>query len=90
MTVRASLSFRVQARESVLNALDFAVELAVGVCMAIIVAWLLWFRMKEIKQCWKLHVRIRYYLCLTIFGTAVYLALGIGGTINIIALEEPK
>lgn len=59
----------------------FYIELFVGVCMLVIVLWLLLFRMKEIKECWKIHIRIRYYFGLTIIGTAVNLGLGICGTI---------
>ncbi len=57
--------------------------------MFAIVAWLLLFRMEEIKQCWKLHSRIRYYFGLTILGTVVNLGLGVCGTINLF-LEEPE
>lgn len=57
--------------------------------MLFIVTWLLLFRMEEIKKCWKLHARIRYYSGLTIVGTAVNLGLGICGTINVF-LEEFK
>lgn len=49
--------------------------------MFFIVGWLLLFRLKEIKECWKIHVRIRYYFGLTIIGIAVNLGLGICGTI---------
>lgn len=59
----------------------FYIELFVGVCMFVIVAWLLLFRLKEIKECWKIHIRIRYYFGLTVIGTAVNLGLGICGTI---------
>eukprot|EP00903_Cladosiphon_okamuranus_P012715 g11887.t1 len=66
----------------------FYIELFVGVCMVFIVAWLLLFRMNEIKECWKLHVRIRYYFGLTIVGTAANIGLGICGTIYAIRDEE--
>lgn len=62
----------------------FYIELFVGVSMLVIVAWLLLFRMKEVKECWKVHVRIRYYFGLTIIGTAVNLGLGIVGLAYII------
>ena len=64
----------------------FYVEFAVGVSMFVIVAWLLRFRMEEVKECWKIHRRIRYYFGLTVLGTAVNLGLGICGTIS--ALHE--
>lgn len=57
----------------------FIVGFIVGIVMLIMVAWMLLFWMKEIKECWKVHTRIRYYFCLTILGTAVNLALGICG-----------
>ncbi|CBN78247.1 expressed unknown protein [Ectocarpus siliculosus] len=54
-------------------------EFIVGICMLVIVSWLAMFRMKEMKECWKIHPRIRYYFCLTLLGTAVNLGLGICG-----------
>eukprot|EP00903_Cladosiphon_okamuranus_P012695 g11871.t1 len=65
-----------------LNVLSFVVELFVGACMLLIVIWLVLFRVKEIKECWMLHRRIRYYFVLTISGMAVNLGLGICGTIT--------
>ena len=50
--------------------------------MFFIVAWLLLFRLKEIKECWKIHSRIRYYFLLTLSGIAVNLGIGICGLIN--------
>ncbi|CAM9206720.1 unnamed protein product [Ectocarpus sp. 4 AP-2014] len=54
-------------------------EFVVGICMFVIVSWLMVFRMRAIKECWKLHARIRYYFVLTVIGTAVNLVLGISG-----------
>lgn len=65
-----------------LNLFMVYVEFVVGVCMLAIVAWLLMFRMKDIKECWKQHHLFRYYFGLTIIGTAANLGLGICGTIN--------
>ncbi|CAM9229216.1 unnamed protein product [Scytosiphon promiscuus] len=62
----------------------FFLELAVGAAMFLIVGWLLLFRLKEIKECWKLYTSIRFYFGLTLIGTAVNLALGICGTIYVI------
>lgn len=62
----------------------FCVEFVVGICMLLIVAWLLLFRTNEIKECWKMHRRIRFYFILTAIGTAVNLALGICGTIDVV------
>lgn len=62
----------------------FYVEFFVGVSMLCIATWLLLCRMKEIRECWKLHVRIRYYFGLTLVGTAVNLGLGICGTVNVL------
>ncbi len=56
--------------------------------MFAIVAWLLAYRMDEIKQCWQLHVRIRYYFGLTILATVVNLGLGICGTLWLV--EEKR
>ncbi|CAM9229526.1 unnamed protein product [Scytosiphon promiscuus] len=61
----------------------FYVEFAVGVSMLAIVVWQLLFRRKEIRECWKIHVRIRYYFGLTLLGTVVNLALGICGSIHV-------
>ncbi|CAM9211130.1 unnamed protein product, partial [Hapterophycus canaliculatus] len=71
-----------------INASLFHVEFIVGVCMLVMVVWLVLFRMKEIKECWKTHVRIRYYFGLTLLGTIVNLALGICGTI-FVSLDNP-
>ena len=68
--------------------LIFIVELFVGICMFIIVVWLLRFRMKEIEICWRLHRHIRYYFGLTVIGTAVNLGLGICGMIFV--FENPE
>ena len=65
----------------------FHVEFFVGVCMLSIVAWLAVFRLKEIKECWKLHRRIRFYFGLTVVGTFVNLGLGICGTANVLKPE---
>lgn len=62
----------------------FYVELFVGVFMSIIVAWLLLFRLREIKECWKIHARIRFYFLLTLVGIAVNVGLGICGMINVL------
>ena len=51
--------------------------------MFIIVTWLLLFRLTEIKECWKIHARIRFYFGLTLVGTAVNLGIGICGTVNL-------
>lgn len=51
--------------------------------MFIIVAWLLLFRMNEVKACWKINARLRFYFMLTLVGTAVNLGIGICGAVNI-------
>lgn len=51
--------------------------------MFLIISWLVAHRMKEMKECWKIHARIRYYFVLTLIGTAVNLAIGFCGTINV-------
>ncbi|CBN78245.1 hypothetical protein Esi_0005_0057 [Ectocarpus siliculosus] len=66
----------------------YVIELFVGICMFGIVSWLLTFRMKEIKECWEAHIRIRYYFGLTLFGTAVNLGLGICGVVYIIGDQQ--
>ena len=55
--------------------------------MLAVVAWLLLFRLKEVKECWKTHVRIRFYFILTLGATAVNLGVGIAGTVNVVADE---
>ncbi|CAM9423955.1 unnamed protein product, partial [Hapterophycus canaliculatus] len=72
-----------EAKYAFVSASMFHVEFVIGVCMFFTVAWLLLFRMKEIKECWMIHVRIRYYFGLTLLGTIGNLALGICGTINV-------
>ncbi|CAB1101839.1 unnamed protein product [Ectocarpus sp. CCAP 1310/34] len=66
----------------------FFLEFLVGICMFVIVAWLLLFRMNEVKECWKVHARIRYYFGLTLIGTTVNLALGVCGTIYVVGGRE--
>lgn len=61
----------------------FFIEFFVGICMLVIVVWLLIFRRTEIKESWKMHARIRYYFGLTLIATGVNLALGICGTIYV-------
>ena len=51
--------------------------------MLTVVAWLLLFRLREIKECWKIHARIRFYFMLTLVGIAVNLVLGINGVVNV-------
>ncbi|CAM9508298.1 unnamed protein product [Ectocarpus fasciculatus] len=63
-------------------------ELFVGICMLGIVSWLAMFRMKEVKECWRIHARIRYYFCLTLLGTAVNLGLGICGSAFVIGNRQ--
>ena len=62
----------------------FYVEFFVAVCMSIIVAWLLLFRLREVKECWKIHARIRFYFMLTLVGIAVNYGIGISGMINVL------
>ncbi|CAN0277721.1 unnamed protein product [Ectocarpus sp. 6 AP-2014] len=77
--------FSEDERDLILSVISrFFFEFIVGICMIGIVAWLLLFRMKEIKECWKVHTRIRYYFGLTLIATAVNLVLGIFGTVYIV------
>lgn len=55
------------------------VELSVGVCMLLVVSWLLLFRIADFKQCWARHARIRYYFGLTLLATVVNITLGVCG-----------
>lgn len=61
----------------------FFVEFFVGVSMLVVVILLLAFRFKEIKECWEVHIRIRFYFGLTVIATVVNLALGICGTVYV-------
>lgn len=63
----------------------FIVEFVVGFCMLAIVAWLLLFRLKEVKECWKKQTRVRFYFVLTLVGIAVNLGIGICGSVNLAA-----
>eukprot|EP00903_Cladosiphon_okamuranus_P012468 g11677.t1 len=65
----------------------FYVEFFVGICMLLTVSWLLMFRLREIKECWKLHARIRFYFVLTLIGTAINLSIGICGLINVLSKD---
>lgn len=67
----------------------YITQFVVGIWMFFIVAWLLVFRMKEVKECWQLHRRIKYYFSLTLIGTAVNLGLGICGTLTL-SFENPR
>ena len=60
-----------------------SLQFFVGMCMFITVTWLLRYRMQEIRECWKIHARIRYYFGLTALATVVNLAIGICGTLFI-------
>ena len=82
-------SSREQERRDILDVLIFIVQFFVGICMLCIVSWLVVFRMKEVKECWRRHRHIRHYFGLTIIGTFVNLSLGICGTINIV-IAEPE
>ena len=55
--------------------------------MFFVVAWLLLFRLKELKECWKIHARIRFYFLLTVSGIGVNVGLGICGMINVFVDE---
>lgn len=61
----------------------FFVDAIVGMFMLVTVAWLVLFRMKELKDCWNVHLRIRYYFGLTIIGIVVNLALGVCGVVYV-------
>eukprot|EP00752_Nemacystus_decipiens_P008538 g7625.t1 len=74
-----------QSGNELILVLFFYVEFFVGACMFVVVAWLLLFRLKEIKECWRLHARIRFYFGLTVVGIAVNLGLGISGAVNVLA-----
>eukprot|EP00903_Cladosiphon_okamuranus_P018745 g17250.t1 len=72
------------ADDDFINVSYLWVELFVGVCMFIIVVWLVLFRMEEIKECWIIHRRMRYFFGLTVVGTAVNLGVGICGLVNVL------
>ncbi|CAM9229449.1 unnamed protein product [Scytosiphon promiscuus] len=72
-----------QGENTYMLASVFFLEFLVGILMFTIVAWQLLFRRQEIRECWTIHVRIRYYFGLTLLGTLANLALGICGTIYI-------
>ena len=78
----AFVSFIPQIHDDFIQLSYFLVEFLVGICMFVIVNWLLILRMTELQACWRTHARIRYYSGLTIVGTAVNLGIGICGTIN--------
>lgn len=51
--------------------------------MLIIVVMLLVFRLPELRECWKIHRRIRFYFGLTVIAITVNLAVGIGGLLHL-------
>lgn len=61
----------------------FFVGFVAGVFMLAISAWLVLFCMKELRDCWKVHSRIRYYFILTLIGAVVNLAVGISGMVYV-------
>ena len=83
--MRSLVARREQTDTDFINVSYFWIEFFVGVCMFCIVSWLLVFRMKEVKECWQLHRRIRYYFGLTLVGTAVNLGVGACGLVNVLS-----
>ena len=79
--------FHVQGDNKIMQISYFYVEFFVGICMFFIVAWLLLFRFKEIKECWAIHARIRFYFGLTLVGTAANLGVGVCGMVNALSSE---
>ncbi|CAN0277777.1 unnamed protein product [Ectocarpus sp. 6 AP-2014] len=66
----------------------FFLEFFAGICMFGIAVWLLLFRVTEVKECWAVHARIRYYFGLTRIGIIVNLAVGVCGTIYILGSPQ--
>lgn len=62
---------------------SFLVDFIAGVYEFAIVAWLLTFRMKEFKDSWKAHARIRHYFGLTLTAVVIYFTLGVTGLVFI-------
>ena len=79
------LGSRVQRENDYIQIAAFGVEFFVGICMFIVVTWLLVFRLTEIKECWNIHTRICFYFGLTLVGIAVNLGIGICGIINVVS-----
>lgn len=52
--------------------------------MLVVVSLLLVFRWRELKECWKIHRRIRFYFGLTVIAIVVDLALGVGGVVYVV------
>lgn len=63
-------------------------ELATGAIMAIIVGTLFVFRLPEVRECWNMHRRIRFYFSLSIIGIIVHMAVGVGGLLYVTWKEE--
>ncbi|CAM9367049.1 unnamed protein product, partial [Hapterophycus canaliculatus] len=81
LAICVNLALIIMRAQDWIIASSFFIEFFVGVSMLVIVTWLLLFRVKEIKECYKIHTRIRYYFGLTLIATAVNLAVGVCGTI---------
>lgn len=67
----------------------FFVEITMGIIMFVMVLLLLIFRMPELKQCWQVHLRIKFYFVLTIIAIVVNLAVGVGGLLFIAWKDDP-
>lgn len=68
---------------------EFLLEMIAGVVMLAIVCGILLLRRPELKQCWVIHRRIKYYFGLTVIATTVNLVLGINGILFLIWDRDP-
>eukprot|EP00903_Cladosiphon_okamuranus_P012469 g11677.t2 len=87
LAINVNLALVVSKANVFIQIFFFYVEFFVGICMLLTVSWLLMFRLREIKECWKLHARIRFYFVLTLIGTAINLSIGICGLINVLSKD---
>lgn len=67
----------------------FAFELFVAVVMLVIVIVLLLRRSPELRQCWKVHRRVRSYICLSGIAIVADFAMGVAGILWLVYDDEP-
>lgn len=68
----------------------FVFELFVAIVMLFIVGVLVVFRLPELKQCWKVHRRVKFYFCLTVIAIVVDLCIAIGGILFLTWDKDPR
>lgn len=58
--------------------------------MLAMIAFLVAFRLPELRHCWAAHVRIKFYFLLSCTAVATNLAVGIGGVLWVAWKRDPR